>query len=585
MDFFYTDERNVQIVISVMKEYGIKKVIVSPGTTNVCFAGSIQHDPFFELYSCVDERSAAYMATGLAAESGEIVALSCTGATASRNYMPALTEAYYRKLPILVVTSSRRTYKIGHNIDQVTDRTLLPRDVAKISVQLPLVVDTDSEWACTIAANKAISELRHRGCGPCHINLETNYSNNFNVKVLPETRIIRRFMPQDKFPEIKARHVVILVGAHNRWTFELTETVDLFCERFNAVVICDLISNYKGKYKVFANLTSCQKNYTAVYSNVDLVIHIGDITSSDYKISMENVWRVNPDGEIRDTFGKLTAVFECEEKDFFEKYLRENKRSGKDITFYNECKKEMEEFDKSIPDLPFSNIWMAEKLSKRLPDNAVLHLAIRNSLRSWNFFDIADNIDAFSNTGGFGIDGCISSAIGASLFNNKKIYYCIVGDLAFFYDLNSMGNRHLGNNMRILLVNNGTAMEMKFSGNLTSMFGNITDEYLAASGHFGNKSEDIVRHYAQDLGFRYYAAHNKQELCSLLDIFTSPVIGENSILIEAFTNTVDEDEAFHKLSNIRHSQFDTVKETTKGLVKSVIGHKSVDRLKKIIKNA
>ena len=99
---YYTKERNVQIVLSLLKAHGIRKVIASPGSTNIAVVGSMEHDPFFEIYSCVDERSAAYMACGLSAESGEPVVLSCTGATASRNYYPGLTEAYYRKLPILV---------------------------------------------------------------------------------------------------------------------------------------------------------------------------------------------------------------------------------------------------------------------------------------------------------------------------------------------------------------------------------------------------------------------------------------------------------------------------------------------------
>lgn len=98
MEYYYTEEKNIQMLIYLMKAHGIKKVIASPGTTNVTFVASIQQDSFFEIYSVADERSAAYMACGLAAESGEPVALSCTGATASRNYVPGLTEAFYRKL-------------------------------------------------------------------------------------------------------------------------------------------------------------------------------------------------------------------------------------------------------------------------------------------------------------------------------------------------------------------------------------------------------------------------------------------------------------------------------------------------------
>ena len=94
MEYHYTTERNIQILIGLMKAHNVKKIIVSPGSTNITFVASLRQDPYFEMYSAPDERSAAYMACGLAAESKVPVALSCTGATASRNYVPGLTEAY-----------------------------------------------------------------------------------------------------------------------------------------------------------------------------------------------------------------------------------------------------------------------------------------------------------------------------------------------------------------------------------------------------------------------------------------------------------------------------------------------------------
>src|SRR5690554_3120608 len=136
MATYYTDEKNTQIVIALLKENGIRKVVASPGATNVAFVGSIQNDPYFEMYSSVDERSAAYIACGLSAESGEPVVLSCTGATASRNYLPGLTEAFYRKLPVLAITSTQSVSRVGHHIAQVIDRSTIPNDVAKYSVTL-----------------------------------------------------------------------------------------------------------------------------------------------------------------------------------------------------------------------------------------------------------------------------------------------------------------------------------------------------------------------------------------------------------------------------------------------------------------
>lgn len=581
MGHYYTDERNAQIVIALMKAHGIRKVIASPGTTNICLIASIQNDPFFEIYSSPEERSAAYIACGMAAESCEPVAISCTGATASRNYLPALTEAYYRKLPILAITSSRKSYRIGHNFDQVTDRTLLPRDVAKISVQMPLVYDHESEWACVIAANKAMLELKHHGCGPVHINLETNYSRVYDVKEILPVRAIYRYQINESFPEIKHDKIGIFVGAHLKWDDKLTQAVEKFCEKYNAVVLHDHISNYTGRYGILANLDAIQKKHIAIFRNLDLLIHLGDITASNYFLKVKEVWRVNLDGELRDTYGKLTKVFECEEQAFFEKYNEIN-IENKNISFFKECDKDVNNVKSNQLDLPFSNAWVASQTAHKLPKNSVLHLGIQNSLRFWNFFDTTPNVLCYSNTGGFGIDGSISSAVGASLASPNKLIFCVLGDLAFFYDLNSLGNRHIKNNLRILLINNGRGTEFKLSGNPGAMFGSETDRFIAAAGHYGNKSQDLVKHFAEDLGFKYLCAKNKEEYLAYLDYFINPLYRERSIIYEVFTDSMDEDKALTLISEAECNNLIAVRQNAKELVKGFLGEKGIAKVKKVL---
>ena len=189
---YYTDEKNAQIVIALLKAYGIKHLILSPGATNDCFVLSVQGDPFFRLYSAVDERHAGYLAVGIAEESGEPVVINCTGATASRNYMPALTEAYYRKLPVLAITSSQHSSHIGNMWPQMTDRFHLPSDIVNLSVQCPLPRTYEEERDCELKVNRALLALKWHGGGPVHINLETAFSARFKTEVLPEVRRIDR---------------------------------------------------------------------------------------------------------------------------------------------------------------------------------------------------------------------------------------------------------------------------------------------------------------------------------------------------------------------------------------------------------
>ena len=144
MKNLYTDNKNQQILQALLKKHGIRKVIASPGGTNPAMVMSLQMDDYFEMYSCLDERSAAYMACGMAVESGEPVILCCTGATASRNYMPALTEAYYRKIPLVVITCSRPNYYVGHLMPQVTNRNIYPADILVCGEHLQ-TIDTEND--------------------------------------------------------------------------------------------------------------------------------------------------------------------------------------------------------------------------------------------------------------------------------------------------------------------------------------------------------------------------------------------------------------------------------------------------------
>ncbi len=582
MATYYTDERNAQILIALMKEHGIRKVIASPGTTNICLVASLQQDPFFEIFSSVDERSAAYMACGMAAESGEPVALSCTGATASRNYMPGLTEAYYRKLPIVAITSSRPNNRIGHNFDQVTDRRFPLPDIALLSVQLPIVKDKEDEWECEISANKALLELRRRGGGPVHINLHTLYSHDYSVRELPPARAIHRYTSEDVFPELPKGKIAVFVGAHLQWSERLTKEVEYFCKCFNGAVIYDQTSNYAGKYGVTMCLIGKQIQYHASCTAPDLMIHIGDISGAAVSLRPKEAWRVNPDGEIRDTFKALTKVFEMSEVNFFEKCTEKAEDRKEKQNYYKEWCDEDAQLRTLITDLPFSAAWIAQQTAPKLPEFSVLHLGIFNSLRTWNYFQIPDSVRVYSNVGGFGIDGSTSSLLGASLASPNKLFFGIVGDLAFFYDLNALGNRHVGKNFRLMVVNNGTGFEMKYyrsSAPIQSQFGDFADDYFAARGHFGKQSRDLVRHYAEDLGFQYITASNKDEYLSVMDTFVQPELTEKPIIFEVFTDEDGENSAQKILDNLRIP----LSGKAKNLAKNIIGTENVQKIKKILK--
>lgn len=581
----YTKEKSQLILLSLLKSYGIKKVVASAGTTNFTLVMSMQNDPWFEMYSSVDERSAAYMACGLAYESGEPVVITCTEATASRNYMPGLTEAYYRKLPVLAITGTHGFNLAYHREPQSIDRMSIPNDVANLQVNIPVCRDENDEWDIIIKLNRALLALSRNGGGPVHINIESKNSREFTVDTLPIVKKIDRYTFDDELPDISEFSIGIFCGTHKIFSHKEIQIIDEFCEKYDAVVFCDHTSNYFGKYRINYSLVLSQEKFFSSRRVLDLLIHIGE-TSGDYyslRLRGKKVFRVSEDGELRDLFRGLCCVFEMPESYFFSYYnkLRNTKSKSNSFRGYLEDTRNV---NSCIPEIPFSNVWIAKLLSSVIPSNSVLHFGILNSLRAWNFFEISNVKSTSCNVGGFGIDGALSTFLGASLSDTETIHFLITGDLAFFYDMNSLGNRYVHNNMRILLINNGKGNEFRLYWHPAAQFGEETDKFVGGGGHYGNKSVRLVKDYVENLGFQYLSADNKDEFMKKYPLFVD-LHSKRPILFEVFTTTEDENEAIRLIRNcfsegyIKHQMFKAVKKAGK----VVLSNSTVDKIKNIIK--
>jgi 2-succinyl-5-enolpyruvyl-6-hydroxy-3-cyclohexene-1-carboxylate synthase len=560
----YSTEKNVLFLISHLKLNMIKNVIASPGSTNMNLVRSLQNDPFFNVYSCVDERSASYMAVGMAYDSGHPVVLTCTGATASVNYLPGITEAFHRKLPIISITATQNLNRVGHNIAQVIDRSHFPSETYLESFNLAEPINDEDFWAIEIKLNKMRVSLLEEGGGPVHLNLETSYNDTFSNIELPLPRKINFFNYYSDLPKIENGNIAIQVGSSKKFDKNTTLSIEEFCEKYNAVVLCDHTSGYNGKYRIIQSLISTQ-NKTFNELKPSLTIQLGDITG-DYSSThyhATKIWRVSQDGKIKDTYKKLSDVFKMREYDFFNFYNNITSKKSS-VSYYQAWLNKFNHISANIPDLPFSNIWVAKETSKLLPKRSVLHLGILNSLRSWNFFDVDLSISSISNVGGFGIDGNVSSIIGSSFLNKSIKHFLIVGDLAFFYDMNSIGNRHIQNNLKIILINNGVGTEFKNFDHRASSLNKEADPYIAAKGHFGNKSKTLVKNLSLALAFEYYSADNK---ISFMEQIHSFINSENKAIFEVFTDDDLESKALQVISRIEVETKSYFKEGLKKLIK------------------
>lgn len=577
MDIKYTTDKSTQILIGLLKAHGIKKVIASPGTTNAIFVASIQNDPFFEIFSCVDERSAAYMACGMAYASNEPVVITCTEATASRNYLPGLTEAYYRKLPILAITGLHSPYNVGNLFTQAIDRSQAPKDTVRYSTEICRCKNVDDEWHANLEINKAILELSRNGGGPVHINLQVSERWDFYAETIPVQRVIRRVSNGKFYPELPQGKISIVIGSHRPFSQDEIIAIDNFCRNHNAIVFKDVISGYNGQYGVSMGLLTMQKGQVPSSLIADLRIHIGEVGWSAGKA--KTTWRVSEDGEIRDTFRNLTYLFDCSVQEFFEYYAD---KSASENVYFSHAKEEATKLQSMIPDLPLSNAWLAQNTYKRFPKNCTIHFGILNSFRVWNMFPYDNSIETSCNFGGFGIDGGLSTMIGSSLANKDRLHFCIIGDLAFFYDLNSLANRHIGNNVRVLLINNGKGNEFRNCIHPAFKFGEAADLYIAAAGHNGQQSPNLVKGYAEGLGYKYLHASTKEEYLNGINAFVDTHVMDQPIIFEVFTDGIDESDALAIISSLQQGETSSLKDKMIGATRKLIGDKGIVHIKSLL---
>lgn len=528
------DFNTVHYLIALLKAYGIKNIVSSPGTQNSFFNATVQNDNDFRCFSVIDERSAAYVATGIAFEENEPVVITCTGATAARNYMSALTEAYYRRIPIVAVTffdTDTNKYNLS---PQYTDRSVSANDVKYCSIELPVINQQDDIIKCIIFLNAALSQAVYQN-KPVHINCPANLDFSNLRKDLPTDYWKTNYYTknfEDVSKELENQNFAIFIGSHKNFSKEEENIISDFAESWNIPVFCDHTSQYNGKNKIStAQAFYMMRNLT---KKPNLIIDIGNI-SGDYTygsaFSDAKIWRVSIDGLYSGRSSRpLEKFFACTEKVFFNTLINTQYKKS---DYYTKIKNSIEQI--KYPELPLSSAYICQTLAKFIPNNSSLHLAILNSLRNMNFFSLDSSISINCNVGGFGIDGAVSTLVGQSVANPNKKCFGVIGDLAFFYDMNVLGNRHIKNNLRIILVNNAKGAEFRLNPLLENPLSEKTDILIAAANH--NKGG--AKGWVESCGFKYMTADTKESFFSQIDAFCNNDF-DQPVLFEVFTTTNDE---------------------------------------------
>ena len=578
--------RSVQILIDLLKQYEIKDIVLSPGGSDIPLIHSIETDAYFTCYSVVDERSAAYFAMGVAQQKNRPAACVCTSGTAVCNYLPGITEAFYQSVPVLAITADKNPYYQGQLEIQKIEQTHIFDGVIKKSVSLPVIQNADDEWLCNRLVNEALLALTHHGSGPAHINIPiVGRTDLYDEKTLPKERKIDivEWQAEDRtwqtYAEqlLRAQKVLFVMGQGVVFSPETIAMLEELHARSNCVYSVEHLSNINCKGCVYTYPVSEINGGSSLEKLVpELVISVGDNLSAynlrpflrrHYK-QMQN-WQITESVEIRDAYKCLTTVFDMKFEEFLHKlmaYIPEDSAGNRAY----QAAWEAELAKITIPEFPFSNMYVAKKVAECIPENSVLHLAILNSTRIMQYYTLANGVRTYSNVGALGIDGCMSTFAGQAA-STDELAFLIIGDLSFFYDMNAAGLRSIGPNVRIILLNNGGGSEFHFIMGRDKI--STLNEYISAE--HGN----VAGGWALSLGYDYSCVSNAEELNAVIG-----KLGKKSdapIFLEVLTDM--EQDARITRQFYEDNTVEIKSTLAKKIARSILGGKRIEKVKKILK--
>lgn len=541
----YANDPLVLELLALLKSHGVRHIVISPGSRHYAFTRSFESDDYFSLYSVVDERSAAFFALGLIQATGEPAATICTSGTAAINYGSAVAEAFYQKLPLVVITTDRLPELLNQMEDQMFDQTGIFEGFSRFTAQLRPIKTPRDQWYCNRVINEALIAAKDTGGGPVHINvpLESHTGIRFTARSLPKARVITKHptdLPETSWgtlaSRLKRKKILILWGQGPRPTQETLDSLDVFCDAFDCVVLADHLANLHQFRRVQSPLAYLKsKEAQGPGLSPDILITVGGnvVFKDELKTFLNGVqfehWRVDPDGAISDPFRVLTDVVQTEPRNFL-RFLGDAAGAiGARAPFATRTLSAASAVPG--PHTPYGELSAVGQFVSALPPNSSLHVANSAPIRMAQLFELDESIDVFCNRGVNGIDGCMSTAIGYAAAVGDRPTFLIIGDLTFFYDMNSLWIRHLPDNFRVLLLNNegGAIMHSPLPANYT-----VAAQQHVTAGHHAS-----AKGWVESLNIGYRQAPTSDDLTSGIRWLTED-LGRGPRVLEVFTEKVSD---------------------------------------------
>lgn len=560
-----------QTVIQLCKAKGIKHIIISPGSRNAPLTIGFTNDSCFNCYSIVDERCAAFFALGIAQQLREPTVLVCTSGSALLNYYPAISEAYYSDIPLVILSADRPKHLVGIGDGQTINQKnvfknhILYSANLKLNIkdennspdqyELPIIKNLEDKLERFLGIQKDIQTRNEQEIntainlaflknGPVHINIpfdEPLYETVNELNVSPKVIEVATNPTQVDDYAISdclehwnvAAKKMILVGVNTPNSIE-QKYLDELVKDDSVIVFTETTSNihhnsfFPSIDQIIAPLTEAQQKEL----QPDILITFGGLIVSKKiktllrKNKPKQHWHIDTK-KANDTFFCLTKHIEATPNQFLEIFLSKITHHVKSnyLSSWTALKQlRLQKHKDYLKVIPFSDFTVFDLVLKSIPNNTGLQVSNSSAIRYTQLFALNKTIEIFCNRGTSGIDGSTSTAIGSAVANRKQTTF-ITGDLSFFYDSNALWNNYIPNDFRIIVINN------RGGGIFRILPGHKNTENFDT--YFETNHNLTAEHLSEMYGFDYKTALNTTELQDALKSFYKQ--DKQPKLLEVFT--------------------------------------------------
>ncbi|MEO6283687.1 MAG: 2-succinyl-5-enolpyruvyl-6-hydroxy-3-cyclohexene-1-carboxylic-acid synthase [Dyadobacter sp.] len=553
-------------------EKGVRHVVISPGSRSAALTlAFVRHDGF-QIHTCMDERPAGFIGLGIAQQTGVPVVLICTSGSAAYNFAPAVSEAFFQQIPLLVLTADRPKEWLHQYDGQTIYQSEIYGKHVKRSFELsPDYAHTDVQWAINRITNEALNVAGTVPLGPVHINVpirEPFYPKESDeFRPSEHIRIIQRQQSEaglssevwhQLLDEWDDSRRILIAGGQQKSNAELSQILGRITEEWDIPVVGDCITNLgvNDQFIRHQDLFLGSENNAELRPYLLVTFGLSFISKELKQFLRKNPplrhWHISEDVFLTDAMQSMTRQIAVSPEYFFKniyekidyQLFTENSEPETDSSFLT-IWRQKEAFAGNLKQNYLVNLTSLNDLTaieiffKLVKMPIQLHVANSMSIRYVNVLgtDMGD-AEVFSNRGTSGIDGCVSTAIGAAMVNQNPTFL-IVGDVAFLYDRNGLLINGLPQNLKIIVINNA-------GGNIFRMIDGPTG-LSELEDYFETRHSFTARRTCEDSGIHYFSVNKFDSLeKNMSDFISNPGLS----LIEIFTDPYENERVWKELKTL-----------------------------------